>query len=181
MAQSTNAQAIRLCDSIEKNVGKADAEDFATKFPLSKFANFQRKFIWANDICKYLEDKYSPQEIKKIRIDCSCNPSKKEMENTRWLYTEATDLDEFVENYNREYAGQHSIWYEGGELFFSYPACYCSCVKRVSETLPETWCLCTLGYTKKLFDYVFECDTAVELIESIKMGGNRCVVKITKG
>lgn len=36
---------------------------------------------------------------------------------------------------------------------------YAKTIQRVDEKVSGTWCLCTLGYTKKLFDSVFECDT----------------------
>lgn len=129
---------------------------------LSKSADYIRKFKWAKDVCNYLESKYTPKEIKKLRMSCSCHPGNNEKANAKCIFDEAGSLDKFCEAYNREYAGQHPVWHEG-------------------ETLPLTWCLCSLGYTKDLFDYVLGCDSEVELIESIKLGDSRCVMKITRG
>jgi two-component SAPR family response regulator len=177
MGQLTNLQAIRLYKSIESSIGKAAAEDFAKKLPLSKSATFERKFKWAEDVCRYLENTYSSENIKKIRMDCTCGPSEKQMVDARTLYLSSKNLAEFAEKYSND---NHSLWCEDEALYFSYPRCYCSCVKRMNKPLPGAWCMCTLGYTKRLFDYALNCETSVELIESVKTGSNRCVIKIMK-
>ncbi|MDD4496044.1 MAG: DUF6144 family protein [Eubacteriales bacterium] len=186
MAQMTHRYAIHVYNNIKEIFGQTAADEFAQKFSLSKSADYIRKFKWAKDICNYLECKYTPEQIKTLRMSCACHPGDKEKENTKRIYDEAENLDEFCENYNREYTGHHLVWHEGNAiengaaLFFSYPTCYCTCVKRVNEPISPTWCLCTLGYTKDLFDYVLGYDTEVELIESIKTGGSRCVMRITR-
>lgn len=180
MPQMTNVNAIKIYNKIAKVFGTVDAEEFAAKLSLSKSADYLCKFKWAKDVCNYLDGKYTPEEIKELRMSCSCHPGDNEKANTKRIFDKAGSLDEFCEAYNREYARQHPVWHEGETIFFSYPTCYCSCVKRVSETLPLTWCLCSLGYTKDLFDYVLSCDSEVELIESIKLGDSRCVMKITR-
>jgi len=174
----TNVQGIKIRDRIEAIFGKADADEFSAALPLSKSADYIRKFKWAKDVCNYLESKYTPEQIKTLRLSCCCHPGENEKENTKHIYTESKSLEEFCENYNKVYATVHPVWHEGDDLFFSYPTCYCSCVKRVNEPISPTWCLCTLGYAKDLFDYALGCDTEVELIESVKTGGSRCVMKI---
>jgi hypothetical protein len=173
-----NKQAQRLYDSLKENIGEKDANAFLAVLPLSQSADFKRKFKWAADVCSYLENTYTAEVIKKIRMGCSCSPSDNELIKAKQMFSEASDMNSFVANYNKAFAASRIIWHENGKLYFSYPTCYCSCVKRVSETLSKTWCLCTLGYTKKLFDYVFDTDTKVELIESIKLGNSRCVMAI---
>lgn len=177
MGQLTNIQAIRIYNSIESNISKAAAEDFAKNLPLSKSATFERKFKWAEEVCRHLKNKYSQDDIKKIRMGCACGPSEKQVEDTRALYLSSKNFTEFAERYSCD---NHSLWCEGDTLFFFYPCCYCSCVKRMNKPLTDTWCMCTLGYTKRLFDYILNCETSVELLESIKTGSNRCLMKITK-
>jgi len=180
MPQMTNVQGIKIRDRIEGMFGKTDADEFSAALPLSESADYIRKFKWAKDVCNYLERKYTPEQIKTLRMSCSCHPGNKEKENTKRIYNKSQNLDEFCERYNQEYGEHHPVWHDGEALFFSYITCYCSCVKRVNEPISPTWCLCTLGYTKDLFDYVLGCDTDVELLESVKTGGCRCVMKIVK-
>lgn len=176
MAQHTHV--LRLYESLKKNVGEKEANAFLATFPLSKSADYKRKFKWAEDVCSYLENTYTEEEIQKIRMDCSCLPSENELARAKKIYEESPDMDTFITNYNKAYAGTCTIWLENEKLYFSYPVCYCSCVKRVNQTLPKAWCLCTLGYTKKLFDSLFDKETEVVLLESIKLGGKRCVMEI---
>ena len=180
MPQMTHRYAIHVYNKIKENFGQIAADDFASKLSLSKSADYIRKFKWAKDVCNYLESKYTSEQIKTLRMSCSCRPGDQEKENTKRLYNESKNLAEFCEKYNSEYRTVHPVWHEGETLFFSYPTCYCSCVKRVDELISPTWCLCTLGYAKDLFDYVLDFDAEVELIESVKTGGSRCVMKITR-
>ena len=43
----------------------------------------------------------------------------------------------------------------------------------------DTWCQCTTGYSKVLFETAFSCRADVELLKSIKMGDDVCLMKIT--
>ena len=79
---------------------------------------------------------------------------------------------EFEETFaSLEYISEHKI-------LFCYPQCYCSCVKRVPQGLPKTWCYCTLGNAEGIFRNVFKQDVKVSLCESIKSGSNKCVIEV---
>ncbi len=80
-------------------------------------------------------------------MDCACGPSKGHMDDMKKLFNSSKSLEEFSKSINEVNIGASS-WCEGQELFFSYPTCYCSCVKKINKPLSKTWCFCTLGYTK---------------------------------
>lgn len=61
---------------------------------------------------------------------------------------------------------------------FCYPECYCACVKRVPKELSKTWCYCTLGNAKGIFEEVFKKEVEVKLVESIKTGSSRCNIEV---
>lgn len=69
--------------------------------------------------------------------------------------------------------------HENGSLYLIYPQCYCSCVKRVDKPISKVWCYCTLGYTKRMFEHILERKTKVELLESVKSGGSRCLIQVS--
>lgn len=179
MPKNDNVKSIRLYDSVKTNIGEEAADKMAETVYLSKSADFKRKFKWAGDVCAYLENNFDAEQVKRIRMDCSCTPPPKLIEQLQQLYKKCSDLDSFAREYEASGGGSFTLAYEGDALIFTYPRCYCDCVQRVNEPTSRTWCLCTLGYTKKLFDAVFERDTEVELLESIKTGSNCCVIKIT--
>ena len=63
MPKSDNKHAIGMYNSIEKHVGHAAAEDFIRALPLSKSADYVKKFKWASGVCPYLEERFSDDEI----------------------------------------------------------------------------------------------------------------------
>jgi hypothetical protein len=179
MPKSDSPQAVRLYNSLEKHMGHAAAEDFLEKLPLSKSADHNKKFKWANGVCTYLEERFSDEEIRNIRMDCSCSPGTK-AEKVKKLYENSADYDEFCERFNKEYSPGNQLAYDGGALYLSYPTCYCSCINRGDGYVTNSWCVCTLGYTEKLFSCALSGKVNVELLESVKTGGEKCVMKITR-
>lgn len=43
----------------------------------------------------------------------------------------------------------------------------------------KTWCQCTTGYSKVLFEKAFDCAVEVELLKRIKMGDEICLMNST--
>ena len=95
MAKNDNPHALRFISSMEKHNLGEEAIKFSQEHPLSKSADIEKKFEWA----------------------------------------------------------QH---------------------KRIEKGLPQTWCYCTLGYTKKMFEFIFDAEVKVELLSSIKLGNENC-------
>lgn len=178
MPKSDNKHAINLYESIERYIGHAEAEDFIEKLPLSKSADYIKKFKWANDVCNYLESHFKEDDIRQIRMCCSCDPGNK-AESVKRMFETSADYNEFCEKFNKEYAPSNNLSHDGTALYFSYPTCYCSCVKRGNGSVTKSWCICTVGYTKKLFEGTLSREVEVELLESVKTGGTKCVMKIT--
>ena len=57
--------------------------------------------------------------------------------------------------------------------------CPCPMLAEVDRLETDTWCQCTTGYSKVLFETAFSCRADVELLKSIKMGNDVCLMKIT--
>ena len=129
----------------------------AQTYPLSKSATAEKKFEWAKNICEYLNDNYDAEKVLEIRADCACGPELGKGKKLKDLYEKETDPAMFVQKANHLNQG-FTLEFDGKSYFLVYPQCYCSCVKRVNQTLPKAWCECTLGYTKKMFSYIFSCN-----------------------
>lgn len=177
--KNDNVKSVRLYESVKAVAGAEAADKTAQTLYLSSSADYKRKWKWANDVCAYLEENFDSETVKKMRMGCSCTPPPKLMDEGRKLYRESAAPDEFCEKFGAGAEGAFRIWHEDGAFYFSYPTCYCSCIKRADGIISKTWCLCTLGYTKALFDYILERETDVELLESIKTGGEKCSMRIT--
>ena len=168
--------AVRLRDSIGRHTG--DAADFAAALPLAESASDAKRAQWAREVCAYLEDRFTPDEIQAIRRDCSCDPGGK-ADKVKVLYEKSVDNADFCDKFNAAYAPGNVLSRDGDALLLTYPTCYCSCVKRGDEKLTAAWCACSLGYAEKLFARALGRVVRVELLESVLTGGRQCVMKIT--
>lgn len=177
MPKTDNPHSVRLYESIAKHTDEQTAERIAHRIPLSKSADINKKFTWAQNICTHLQNEFDDATVKKIRMDCACGPETGKTNNLKRLYQSSTDLDDFTEKANKLNQG-FEIQRRGNDLLMIYPQCYCSCVKRINEPISIIWCYCTLGYTKRMFSHILDRDVDVELLESVKTGSNRCVILV---
>lgn len=177
MPKTDNPHSIRLYESLLKHTDEETAERIAHKIPLSKSADYIKKIAWAESICNDLQSEFDDNIIKEIRMDCACGPEYGKINKMKKIYQSSNNIDEFIFKLNSLNQG-FIVEYKDNALFLIYPTCYCSCVKRIDKNMPEIWCYCTLGYTKKMFEGVLEREVDVELLESVKTGGNKCVIKI---
>lgn len=178
MAKNDNAHSLRLVSSLEKHIGADAAEKLAEKHPLSKSAGFERKFEWARDVCGYLEERFDEDTIAEIRRDCRCNDGRSNAAKMRKYLNKSESIAEFVEAFNNAETFARLDYISERKLRFCYPECYCSCVKRVTERISRTWCLCTLGNAEGIFRELFGDGVRVRLIDSIKQGDAECVIEV---
>lgn len=176
MAKNDNAHAVRLYESLSR-LDESAAIEFAQRHPLSKSADYKKKFAWAKAQCEFLEERFSPEETADIRAGCHCEAGSALAARMRGYLSKAADLSEFARVFNEK---EKYVTLEAEEdgLLFIYPECYCACVKRTPEPISRTWCLCTLGHIRGLMSQVLGREPQVELLETIKSGGERCIVKV---
>ena len=177
MAKNDNPHALRLLESMEKQNKKDEAKKFAEEHPLSKSANIDKKFEWAQKVCEFLNENFDDDTVKAIRMECACGPELGKGKKIKDIYEKESDISVFVEKVNRLHQG-FIIEYDGEYFYLIYPQCYCSCVKRIDQVLPKAWCYCTLGYTKRMFEYIFNKEVQVELLSSVKMGDENCRIRL---
>lgn len=122
----------------------------------------------AEDICCSLEERFGDESIKDIRMNCACGPSKSNMVMVKNIYDLSESLDDFNDRYNSSNLGS-TIVIEDTKILFSYPECYCRVVNRVDKPISKTWCYCTLGYTKKMFEYVLAIMSMLSLLKVLKL------------
>lgn len=178
MPKNDNGHSVRMVESVRKILNEDAARELEEKLPLSASADIDKRFEWANEVCNFLSERYDNDTIMRIREQCICNDGKETAKKLIKYRNQTNSIPEFVQRFNEkenfaslEYINDHNI-------FFCYPQCYCSCVKRVNKQLPEIWCYCTLGYAKGVFQEVFQKEVKVQLKESVKTGGKRCAVSV---
>lgn len=155
MPANDNAHSLRLLESLRECDGEKAAQEVANHFPLSKSADVPKKFEWAKNICGYLEEHYSTEEIAAIRKKCRCNDGKSIAKKLLKYWQKAESTKDFVRLFNEGETFASLEYCSENKLHFCYPQCYCACVKREPQELPITWCYCTLGNAEGIFQEVF--------------------------
>jgi len=139
-------------------------------------AEFEDNPTWVKNTMKRLEDNFDPQTVKKIRMNCQCGYAMDEkLALVKKLLASSTNLEEFANNKKAKSVG---LSYNEGELYLQFPFCPCPMLAEVDKLVSKTWCHCTTGYSKVLFEKAFGCEVYCELIKSIKMGDDICLMKI---
>lgn len=162
---------LEVCDE-----SLADAIAFGT--PLPAGATDEEKAAWVRHVVAGLETHLSGQDIRTVMMGCHCEDLCRlgEMkQHLGKLYRESASLEEFVEKVNEHGAGWRL---EDGALYTKFLWCECHMLKNIEQLSSTTWCHCTEGYTKALFEHVLGCEVESELVRTIKTGHECCVVKI---
>jgi len=131
---------------------------------------------WVKSTMNRLENHFDRCAVKQIRMNCQCGYGMDEKyELVKELVESSTNLEEFA---NQDKAKAASLSYTNGELYLQFPFCPCPMLADVDKLDTDTWCQCTTGYSKVLFEKAFACEVVVELLKSIKMGDSVCLMKI---
>ena len=180
MPEIKYAKAQTLYEALLTHTDESGAAEIACCIPLSKTPGDGKRLEWIEAVCSKMAAQYDDAAIRDIRAHCSCQPPAAKLSRVKKLYKAAGDDHAFCDLFNKEYAPDNTLEARGGSLYFYYPECYCSCIKNISAPIPRAWCYCSLGYVKRLFAHAFSNDVQVDLVESVKNGGERCTMKITR-
>lgn len=132
---------------------------------------------WVKATMRRLESKFPFETVKKIRMNCQCGYGMDEkLRLVKELMADATSIEELTNSEKAKIAG---LFCKDGELFLQFSFCPCPMLAEVDKLETATWCQCTTGYSKVLFEKAFSCDVDVDLLKSIKMGDPICLMKIT--
>ncbi len=163
---------------IYEAVKRASSEETAKEIvygsnPLSESENNP---VWVKSTMKRLENHFDLADRKQIRMNCQCGYGMDEkLELVNELISLSSNMEEFGNLEKAKAAGLSCI---NGELHLQFPFCPCPMLAEVEKLDTDTWCQCTTGYSKVLFEKAFGCEVEVELLKSIKMGDEICLMKI---
>ena len=131
---------------------------------------------WVKSTMKRLENNFDNITIKQIRMGCQCGYGMEEkLELVKELVKCSSNMEAFGNLPKAKTAG---LYCEDGELYLQFHFCPCPMLAEVDKLETNTWCQCTTGYSKVLFEKAFECKVDVELLKSIKMRQDKCLMKI---
>ena len=131
---------------------------------------------WVKSTMRRLENQFDQETTKQIRMNCQCGYEMDEkLALLKKLKAEASNIEEFA---NSDMARAAGLFCEDGILYLQFFFCPCPMLADVDKLETKTWCQCTTGYSKVLFEKAFGCEVAVDLLKSIKAGDDSCLMKI---
>jgi hypothetical protein len=99
---------------------------------------------------------------------------------TRWAEPFRGQLDEFVADV-RAHIGRDAASREGNVVTVTYPRCFCPLVADFQEPLSASYCFCSAGWLKEVYETVSGKPVSVEILETVKRGGQRCRFEVKLG
>lgn len=100
------------------------------------------------------------------------------------------EIDQKVQDWQKR-LGKENIFRENNTVYFNYVGnpeglkisdgyCLCPVIENKPETLSPTYCQCSVGYVKYMFQrFITFKPVKAELLESLRSGGKACRFKIT--
>lgn len=141
-----------------------------------EMAKTEDNATWVKSTMNRLEKCFTPETTKQIRRACQCGYGMDDkFELIKELLATSSSMEEFA---NHDKAKAAGLSCENGELYLQFPFCPCPMLADVKKLDTNTWCQCTTGYSKVLFEKAFECEVEVDLLKSIKIGDDICLMKI---
>lgn len=141
-----------------------------------ELARAENNPTWVKSTMRRLENRFDKSTVNQIRMSCQCGYG---MDEKLALVKELTALSSSMEEFgNLDKAKAAGMSCVNGELYLQFPICPCPILADVDRLDTDTWCQCTTGYSKVLFEKAFDCKVGVELLKSIKMGDEICLMKI---
>lgn len=139
-------------------------------------AKAENNASWVKSTMLRMENKFDKETTKQIRMACQCGYGIDEkLEFVKELVAASSSMEEFGNSDKAKAAG---LFCEDGILHLQFPFCPCPMLADVDKLDTDTWCQCTTGYSKVLFEKAFRCEVDVVLLKSIKMGDDICLMRI---
>lgn len=94
------------------------------------------------------------------------------------------DLDRLLEAIGK-FVGPENLRRDGDSIYFNYFSnprglkvadgyCLCPIIESAPKTISKTYCQCSVGYVKEMFQRTVPEPVHVELLESVRSGGKAC-------
>jgi hypothetical protein len=96
------------------------------------------------------------------------------LKKARTLFIESQDMGDFIIKLNEQHIGGGRLNLRGNLIEAGYDRCYCGSVSAGKERMSLTYCYCSTGWYKRLFEEVLSRPVQVEILQSIINGADTC-------
>ena len=130
---------------------------------------------WIGSLMVDLDQQLGPELANAVMEDCGqlCI-GQSVLQKARQLQQQAADLDDLLARLNQAHIGGGQMRREGNKIHAAYPRCYCGSVSKTRQPISTTYCQCSCGWFKRLFETLLEKPVQVTLVDSIIHGADAC-------
>jgi hypothetical protein len=134
----------------------------------------ERWIIWVTAaLDEHVDEKTKTKILEQCGRQCQ---SEKLVRKARRIYEKSENIDQFLNSFGKVYENLHR---EGDEIYINYPKCYCPNVNKIQPgKLSTTYCACSRGWAKALFEGALRRPVEVVMEESIVKGDAQCRFRI---
>jgi len=126
---------------------------------------------WISSLMKSMDEHLDDEEKIKLLEDCgrACAGRHAKSEAAK----HKGHLDKWLEAL-RKWVGAENVRKEGDVIRVVYGKCFCPLVQDSPPLLSDTFCNCSRGWLKEVFETVVDNPVDVKLEDSIMRGGKHC-------
>jgi predicted hydrocarbon binding protein len=132
---------------------------------------------WIAKVTEGIQKNTDPQTCAKILEACGrqCTPVGL-IERAREVYANSSGIPDFVSRLGEIFEAVHL---EDDAVYVVYPTCYCEQIKGMPVAdLSDSYCQCSVGWIKELFERVLERPVLVERVKSVVAGDEECRFRV---
>jgi predicted hydrocarbon binding protein len=170
----------RLAESIERNLPAKDARTLLQKQPMKWRSEAPGKRAeQVRAIMTELEAQCGRRVAGWVMEACGvgCLGSSV-IQKAKQLHKESSDISDFLMRMNEHHIGGSHLTYENGVVQVVYKKCYCGTVSHTDEPISLTYCNCSKGWVKELFQRIYGRSVRVEIVDTIMHGADQCTFKV---
>lgn len=87
----------------------------------------------------------------------------------------AESIDEFLDNLTKSV---RVLQREDDKVYMVYPKCYCHKLKGFKGDIPDTYCYCSVGWVREMFEQALGRPVEVKIEASIVRGDKACRLRV---
>ncbi|MFO8006121.1 MAG: DUF6144 family protein [Candidatus Brocadiia bacterium] len=171
----------RFAENLERYAG-ADAMRrlMEGREPLDAEDAAVRKARWIGTLMQDLESELDPKTVLYVLEATGRGCIGQSLLDTAGqMYEQADGMEQFLELLNRERIGGGHLRREGSLIRGHYDHCYCAWVNAVPGLVSSTFCYCSAGWLRELFESVLGEPVDVRFVQTVLGGGDRCEFIVT--
>ena len=138
-------------------------------------ATAEHKAIAIHNIMELLDREVESETRKEIMESCGRRCiGDSILKKALRLKSQAVNLEDLLVRLNEARIGGGHLRRKGNVIYAEYHRCYCGSVSSTKIKFLPTYCRCSCGWFRLLFETILEKPVKVELLSSIIQGDSQC-------